>query len=75
MNELEKEMINRFEKYIFGKGVSNDSLIQFIEISGLYLGLKTISQKAKELNTDYNNVKMSSIQKVKLFNVKFVIDN
>lgn len=55
--------------------VSNAELVQYIETIGDYLGLKTIATKAKELNTDYNNVKKSSLPKVVLFGVKFIIDN
>lgn len=55
--------------------ISNKEIVQYIELLGSYLNLKTIADKAKELNTDYNNVKKSSIEKVTIFNVKFIIDN
>lgn len=55
--------------------ITNKEIVQQIELLGSYLGLKTIAQKAKELNTDYNNVKKSSLQKIKIFNVNFIIDN
>lgn len=55
--------------------VSNDEIVHYIELLGDYLGLKTIAQKAKELGTDYNNVKKSALEKVALFGAKFVIDN
>ena len=54
---------------------SDSELLQFIELVGAYLGLSTIANKAKELETDYNNVKCSALKKIKLFGVKFVIDN
>lgn len=67
-------MSNLLEKYHKGEA-NNCDLVQQIELIGCYLNLKTIAQKAKELNTDYNNVKKSAMQKVTLFGVKFVIDN
>lgn len=67
MEEIE-EKIHRGE-------ISNAQLVQYIEVLGQYLGLATIANKAKQLNTDYNNVKCSALPKVTLFGVKFVIDN
>lgn len=67
-------MSDLLEKYHNGEASEQD-LLQFIELAGSYLGLKTIAQKAKELNTDYNNVKQSAIKKATLFGVKFVLDN
>jgi len=67
-------MSDLLEKYHKGE-VSNLELVQYLELVGSYLNLKTIAQKAKELNTDYNNVKKSALPKVTLFGVKFVIDN
>lgn len=53
---------------------TNDDLVQFIESTGKYLGLKTIPDYQKENNLSYNGVKNHrEIQKI--FNVKFVIDN
>lgn len=54
---------------------TDEEIVQEIELLSSYLGLKTISQKAKELNTDYNNVKKSALKKVYLFGVNFVLDN
>lgn len=57
------------------EGVSNDEMIQEIELLGAYLGLETIAGYAKRKKTDYNNVKKSALKKVTIFGVKFVIDN
>jgi len=73
---LIKTIIEHIEKRIHDGELLNNDLVQLIEVVGAnYLQLKTISQKAKELNTDYNNVKCSKIDKISLFGVKFVIDN
>lgn len=65
----------RLHDIISSGELDNFEIIQLIEQLGGYLNLKTMAQKAKELNIDYNCVKMSNIQKVNLFGVKFVIDN
>lgn len=61
-------------KYHNGEATQKE-LVQYLELIGGYLGLKTIAQKAKEMRTDYNNVKKSALPKVTIFGVKFVIDN
>lgn len=73
---LINKIVEHIEKRIHNGELSNNDLVQLIEVIGSdYLQLKTIAQKAKELNTDYNNVKCSNIEKVNIFGVKFVIDN
>ena len=55
---------------------SDEELLQFIElIAKDYLGMITIANKAKELKTDYNNVKYSAMKKVNFLGIKFIIDN
>ena len=71
MSELEKVLENCHN------GVySDEQLLQFIElIAKDYLGMITIANKAKELKTDYNNVKYSAMKKVNFLGIKFIIDN
>jgi len=54
--------------------LSNEELVQIIELSGSYLNLCSISDYAKENNLSYNGVKKTR-KIVTLFNQKFVIDN
>lgn len=54
--------------------LTNDSLVQLIELSGMFLNLKTIPNYAKENNLTYNGVKKTR-KIVTLFSAKFVIDN
>lgn len=73
---LISKVINHIGQRVQNNELSDSDLIELVDHIGThFLGLKTISQKAKELNTDYNNVKCSRIEKVSLFGVKFVIDN
>lgn len=67
-------MLARLEKRIFESGVSNEFLVQLIELSGSYLGLQTIPDYARNHNLSYNGVKKAR-QKVVLFGVRFVVDN
>ena len=81
-DDIEKliELVNNlyYNKDLFLKYksvVGTDKLISCIELLGSVVGISTIADKAKELKTDYNNVKCSAMPKVTLFGVKFVIDN
>ena len=54
--------------------LSNDDLVQIIELTGALLNLQTISDYAKENKMSYNGAKKFR-KTVKIFNTKFVIDN
>ncbi len=54
--------------------LSNETLVQIIELAGSFLNLQTIPEYAKSNNLSYNGVKKTR-EIVKIFNVKFVIDN
>jgi len=54
--------------------LSNDELVQIIEVAGAYLNLKSISAYAAENNLSYNGVKKTR-QIAVLFGQKFIIDN
>ena len=54
--------------------LDNSSLVQLIELCGLYLNIKTIPDYAKSNKMSYNGVKkFRHIHNI--FNVKFVIEN
>jgi hypothetical protein len=61
------------EKTMKGE-LSNNDLVQLIEVAGAFLNLKTISEYAKDNNLTYNGVK-NHRKVVEIFNTKFVIDN
>ena len=54
--------------------LSNQDLVQLIELCGSFLNLKTIPDYAKENNLSYNGVKNHRQIQI-IFNIKFVIDN
>lgn len=56
--------------------LSNDDLVELIKLCGDYLNLKTIPDYAKAEKISYPGVlKRKNIEILKIFNVKFVIDN
>lgn len=61
------------EKTMQGE-LSNNDLVQLIEVAGSFLNLQTISNYAKAKNLSYNGVK-NHREIIEIFNVKFVIDN
>jgi len=74
MTDNEKLMLARFGKYIHENDFSNDFLVQIIELSGAYLGLKTITDYAKENNISYNGAKKFR-NVINILGNKFIIDN
>jgi hypothetical protein len=54
--------------------LDNDSLVQLIELSAMYLNLQTIPNYAKINGISYNGAKKHR-SVVKIVGVKFVIDN
>lgn len=61
-------------KRIESGDVDNYGMVQIIELVGSYLNLRTIPNYAKENGKSYNGVKKHR-NIVKIFDVKFVIDN
>ena len=74
LTDKEKDTLKGLEKYICEEGVSNAFLVELFKLAGSYLNLQTISDYAREHNMSYEGVKKHR-NIVKLFNIKFVIDN
>jgi hypothetical protein len=72
------EKTNKIKEFIYNKFINddlnNDSLVQIIELSGMLLNLKSISNYAKDNDLSYNGVKHHR-NIVELFGNKFVLDN
>lgn len=72
---MKDKILHRFSELIEKENaLTNSDLIQIIEHIGAYLNLQTISDYAKSNNISYNGTKKFR-KTVKIFNVKFVIDN
>lgn len=70
INELQEKISNSVQN----NELTNEDLVQIIELAGSFLNLQTITNYAKENNISYNGVKKCR-NVINLFNVKFVIDN
>ena len=74
LSKEEQEVLDRFVGYVSTHEVSNEFLVQLIELSGNYLNLQTIPDYAKSHHKSYNGVKKTR-QIITLFGVKLVADN
>jgi hypothetical protein len=61
-------------KRVYDGELSNDDLLQIIELCGSLLNLQTISDYAKTNKLSYNGAKRFRTN-ITLFNTKFIIDN
>ena len=72
--ENTKKLLNFISQKFEEDELDNESLVQIIELCGMYLNLQTISSYAKAHNLSYNGVKYFR-KIVNLNGIKFVIDN
>ena len=61
------------QKTMLGE-LSNNDLVQLIEVAGAFLNLQTIPDYANSKGLSYNGVK-NHREIIEIFNTKFVIDN
>lgn len=69
-----KEIENLIEEKLFKNEISSTDLVQLFERLNSYTSLKTITQYAKDNKISYNGAKKCR-KVVKLFGVKFIMDN
>ncbi len=74
MNTILEDIKQNITDMVQFNELSNEDLVQIIEHAGMYLNLKTVSDYAKDNEMSYNGVKKFR-NVVKIFNVKFVIEN
>lgn len=74
LTNKDKALLEWLENKMQSGELSNDGLVQFIELTGRFLNLETIPDYAKRNKMSYNGVK-NFRKTVNLFNVTFVIDN
>ena len=72
--EKGKKLIDFVSEKFENDELTNEDLVQLIECAGGYLNLMPIPEYAKRCNMSYNGVKKFR-KIIKLFNVKFVVDN
>jgi hypothetical protein len=74
MSELKDKIALNIHKGMDNNMLSNNDLVQIIELCGSYLNLSTIPDYAKKNNISYNGAKKFRNIK-KIFGTKYVIDN
>ena len=63
-----------FANYEAG-AITDANLVQIIEKAAMYLNLQTLTNYAASEKITYNGAKKRNLQKVKIDNVEFVINN
>jgi len=74
LTKYEKDSLQKLGESIHSGRWSNAGLVQLIELAGCFLNLKTIPGYCRSTGISYNGAK-NNRQVVKLFDVKFIVDN
>jgi len=76
MTEIEQEYLEKLEKRIYEKGISNDFLVSLLKLSENYLNLQRISHFAKENNKTTQGVRrFESNRIIKICKYQLIINN
>lgn len=70
-NELRDKLFSNYE----AGAISDEQMVQIIELATSYLNLQTLSNYAKSEKISYNGAKKRNKKIVKIDNVEFVINN
>lgn len=74
MNEKEKDVLIRFEKWIYENNPSKEFLVEIIKLGFDYGNGKTISQHSKEIGMTYQGFTKCHNNKISNINgIKFVL--
>jgi hypothetical protein len=72
LTDKEQKTIDKFVNFIMDNNVSNEFLVQIIELAGGFVDVESIQDRAKRTGLSYNGVKKTrNIQKI--FGQNFVI--
>ena len=74
MSELADRIMTNINKGMENDLLSNDNLVQIIELCGSYLNLCSRSEYSKQNKISYNGAKKHR-KNIKLFGQTFIIDN
>ena len=69
------ELIDKIFKNYESGAITDDDLVQIIELSALHLNLKTITNYAKANKISYNGALKRKLNKITIDNQTFIIDN
>jgi hypothetical protein len=65
---------NRLDQYVHAGALSNDDMVQIIELLGDYLNLATRAEWVRRTGKSYNGGK-NHRRNIRLFGATFIIDN
>ncbi len=74
LTDFENKIINKLGYLVHNNELSNECMVQIIELLGGYLNLKTTSEYSKTNNISYNGAKKCRKNLI-LFKIKFILDN
>jgi hypothetical protein len=76
MSELGQEYLQRLEKRVVEKGVSNEFLVSLLKLSETYLNLQRLSDYAKENNKTTQGLRRFKKDKIiKICDYQLIINN
>ena len=77
LNDYEASALKKLGQTIQDGKWSNDGLVELIKLSGEFLNLRTVPDYCRETGMSYTGAikPTASRSVVKIFNVKFIIDN
>ncbi len=70
-SELQQKLFSNYE----AGAISDEHLVQIIELCTGYLGLKTITNYAKSNGITYNGALKRKLRKIEIDKITFIIDN
>lgn len=73
--EREQVIVNRINECIEKGEITNQGMKQIIENVSVYLGLKTLTQKSKDLKISYQAARKHIYNTVNISGKEFIIDN
>lgn len=73
LTKYEQASLDNFEKAIIEGKFSNDALVQFFELTAIYLNICTPSEYARQNGLTYNGVKCREIRKIQ--GIKYLVNN
>jgi len=73
LSKYEQTSLDNFEKAITEGKFSNEALVQFFELTAIYLNICTPSEYAKHHGLTYNGVKCRGIKQIQ--GIKYLVNN
>lgn len=69
------DILNIISERVSNNSITNDELVEIIELCGSYLNIKTVSSYAKHKGISYQGALKGGRKTVLVFGVKMIIEN